>query len=52
MKNNELAKRGGVYVSPSTEAIMLLTECRLLDGSPQGGLQDVLVNDLIGDEGV
>ena len=52
MKNNELAKRQGGYISPSTEAITLMTECRLLDGSQQGGLQDVLVNDLIGDEGV
>ena len=47
MKNNELAKLGGVYVPPSTEAITLVTECRLLDGSPQGNLQNMEVNAII-----
>ena len=47
MKNNELVKWGGVYTSPSIEAITLMTECRLLDGSPDSTLQDLVVHDVI-----
>ena len=38
------------YVSPMIETVMLLTSQHLLEGSPQGGLQDMLVNGII-DEG-
>ena len=47
MKNNELVKWGGVYLPPQSETIEIVTECRLLDGSPDSTLQDLVVNDVI-----
>lgn len=50
MKNSTLQKMGGgKYLSPRTEAIELMAENRILEGS--NGLQDVITNSLI-DEGV
>ena len=51
MRNTEKQKWGGVrqYSSPRTEAIELMAENRILEGS--NGLQAIITNDLI-DEGV
>ena len=50
MKNTDIEKCGAAqYSSPRTEAIELMAENRILEGS--NGLQDVITNNLI-DEGV
>ena len=49
MKHTEMKKWGGVlqYVSPRTEAIELMAENHILEGSPDSSLQNMNVNSII-----